>query len=139
MFKCFWTTFPLGALREWTRRQICIGLIVSIYVTACSCFVNIFISKEKQKDQVYNVNSDFSRTDSKHYKGPVNSYILLEFIQFTSSLPGFILSLMAYISIVAFKRQSPFLNLTVTKFLLMIVKTLWHWSPIAIKTLKSAP
>ena len=34
---------------------------------------------------------------------------LLEFIQFTSSLPG-LLSLMAYISIVIFKRQSLFLT-----------------------------
>ena len=40
---------------------------------------------------------------------------LLEFIQFTSSLPGFILSLIVYIhwyiSIVVFKQQTLFLNL----------------------------
>ena len=49
-------------------------------------FINIFISKGEQKGEVYDVNSDFSRTDSKHHKWPVNGYI------FTRIYPIYLLS-----------------------------------------------
>ena len=48
--------------------------------------MNIFISKGEQKGEVYDVNSDFSRADSKHHKGPVNCYI------FTPIYPIYLIS-----------------------------------------------
>ena len=54
-------------------------------------FINIFISKGEQKGEAYDMNSDFSRTDSKHDKGPVNCYI------FTQIYPIYLLSSGLYI------------------------------------------
>ena len=64
-------------------------------------FYQYFHIQRRAKRRSIYVNSDFARTNSKHHKGPVSCHtFLLEFIQFTSSLPG--LLSMAYISTVVF-------------------------------------
>ena len=78
------------------RRQICIGLIVSIYVNKLHVYVlSIFSFPKESKKAKY-------MTWTVIFQGQIHFTVtfLLEFIQFTSSLPG--LLSMAYISIVVF-------------------------------------
>ena len=85
------------------RRQICIGLIVSIYVNKLYVHVLSIFSypKESKKAKYMTWTVIFEGRILNIIKGQSAVLFLLEFIQFTSSLPG-LLSLMAYISIVVF-------------------------------------
>ena len=84
------------------RRQICIGLIVSIYVNKLHVHVLSIFSypKESKKAKYMTWTVIFDGRILNIIKGQSAVIFLLEFIQFTSSLPG--LLSMAYISIVVF-------------------------------------
>ena len=88
--------------RKWMRRQICIGLIVSIYVNKLHVHVLSIFSypKESKKAKYMTWTVIFQGQILNIIKGLSTVSFLLEFIQFTSSLPG--LLSMAYISIVVF-------------------------------------
>ena len=85
------------------RRQICIGLIVSIYVNKLHVYVLSIFSfpKESKKAKYMTWTVIFQGQILNIIKDLSTVTFLLQFIQFTSSLPG-LLSLMAYISIVVF-------------------------------------
>ena len=51
-------------------------------------FVNIFVSKGEQKGEAYDVNSDFSRTDSKHHKISQLLYFYSNISNLPHPLPG---------------------------------------------------
>ena len=84
------------------RRQICIGPIVSIYVNKLHVHVLSIFSypKESKKAKYMTWTVIFQGQILNIIKDLSTITFLLEFIQFTSSLPG--LLSMAYISIVVF-------------------------------------